>query len=61
MIETLTPPLTSIVELRTWLKASQDLLQSMSPADPAYQAGLVIWEQRHAAYLARARAEGEPE
>ncbi len=51
----------SVVELRAWLRASQDLLWSMSPADPAYQAGLDIWNERHDAYMARARAEGEPD
>ena len=51
----------SIVELRAWLTASEELLQRMSPADPAYQAGLVIWQERHDAYMARARVEGELE
>lgn len=51
----------SIVELRAWLKVSQDLLQRLSPASPEYQAGLVIWQQRIEAYEARVRAEGEPE
>jgi hypothetical protein len=57
----LAPAETSIVELRAWLKASQDLLWSMSPSDPRYVAGLKIWNERHEAYMARVRAEGEPE
>lgn len=58
MTATLAP---SIVELRAWLTASEELLQGMSPATPAYKAGLAIWEARHEAYMARVRAEGEPE
>jgi hypothetical protein len=61
MTVALAPVETSIVELRAWLTASEELLFSMSPADPAYKAGLAIWEARHDAYMARARAEGEPE
>lgn len=61
MTAALAHPLASIVELRAWLTASQELLQSMSPTDPAYQTGLAIWESRHEAYMARVRAEGEPE
>ncbi len=52
---------TPISELRAWLRASEELLQCMSPVDPDYQAGLAIWEARHEAYMARALAEGEPE
>lgn len=61
MIESAAPPQLSIVELRAWLTASEELLWSMSPVDPAYVAGLEVWNVRHETYMARVRTEGEPE
>lgn len=60
MTATLAPPM-SIVELRAWLTASEDFLMSLSPLDPANAAGLETWNERHDAYMVRARSEGEPE
>ncbi len=56
----LAPPM-SISELRAWLTAAQEMLQSMGFYDPRYAPGLEIWQARHDAYMARALAEGEPE
>ena len=60
MTPALAPPVTPISDLRAWLEAAELMLRDLDPADPRYAAGLAIWTERHDAYMARARAEGEP-
>lgn len=61
MTPTLAPPL-PLAALRAWLATAEELLdRQMGPDDPRYAAGLAAWNARHAEYLARALAEGEPE
>lgn len=54
-------PSIAIVELRAWLAAAERMLDDMTPADPRYAHGRAMWEPQHDAYMARVRAEGEPE
>ena len=60
MTPTLAPPLTPLPELRAWLVAAELMLRDMDPADPRYGAGFKVWNERHATYMARGLAEGEP-
>ena len=55
------PPLISIVELRAWLTAAEEMLMSMGFHDSRYAHGLEIWQARHDAYMQRALSEGESE
>lgn len=61
MTAALIPTKKPLPELRAWLATAERMLNDMTPADDRYAAGRAVWEERHETYMARARAEGEPE